>query len=108
MAKVPTPVVRNGLLYLPAGQPIPVGSTTWFGWLAQVTLFRYFFQPGSYRLTLCKQQRRHRFYWYAYLKVDGKLYNAYVGPSAALTADRLQQLGQHLTDKVRLERAHAS
>ena len=101
MAQTGTPVVRDGMLHLPAGQPIRVGSATWFGWLAQVTLFSYQLSPGSYRLTFRKEKRRHRCYWYAYLKNEGKLHNAYAGRSATLTADRLQQLSRQLLEKVR-------
>ncbi len=105
MAQAGTPVVRDGMLYLPASQPVPVGSATWFGWLAQAALFSYHAQPGSYRLTLRKEKRRNTHYWYAYLKHDGKLYNAYAGQSTTLTGDRLQQLGWQLLEKAKNGRA---
>ena len=101
MAQTGTPVVRQGHLHLPAGQPIQVGSPDWFGWLQQAALFSYHLLPGSYRFTFRKEKRGNGCYWYAYLKNEGKLHNAYAGRSATLTPDRLHQLGRQLLERVK-------
>jgi hypothetical protein len=90
MAYQGTPIVRHNTLRLPATSPIAVGSRAWFAWLATASSFCYMHDPSTYRLTLRKEKRRNTFYWYAYLKVDSKLHNAYVGSSPALTAQRLE------------------
>ena len=54
-----------------------------------------------YRLTVRQEKRRHPWSWYACLKEGGKLYNAYVGRSPTVTADRLQAVTQQLMDKAR-------
>jgi LuxR family maltose regulon positive regulatory protein len=97
-------VVRDDLLSLSARQLIRVDTPAWFAWLEQATSFSY--RPGrsSYRLSFRKEKRRHQSYWYAYLKEDGKLHNAYVGCSPALTAARLRAVTQQLVDKARLAR----
>ncbi|MCI0398104.1 MAG: hypothetical protein L0332_10110 [Chloroflexi bacterium] len=95
------PFVCEERLRLPAGRPIRVGSPAWFAWLDQANHFSYQPPSGNDRLTFRKEKRRHGWYWYAYLKRDRKLYNAYAGRSATLTSDRLQQLGRQLLAKAR-------
>jgi hypothetical protein len=97
-------VVRDDLLSLSARQLIRVGTPAWFAWLEQATSFSYRPARSSYRLSFRKEKRRHQWYWYAYLKEDGKLHNAYVGCSPALTAARLRAVTQQLVDKARLAR----
>ena len=106
MAQEGTPVVRGGYLYLSGGRPIPLGSARWFSWLETACLFSYHSTYGR-RMTLRKEKRRHSVYWYAYLKKERKLHNAYAGRSAALTPERLAalleqlwQLGQLQKEKV--------
>lgn len=61
-----------------------------------------------YRLTLRKEKRRNSWYWFAYLKVDTKLHNAYLGRSEALTEPVLSCPRQHWLAKVRRARATGS
>lgn len=100
MAQTGTPVVRAGYLYVAGCQPLPVGSDEWFAWLQTARLFSYQASQGD-RLTLRKEKRRQGDYWYAYLKRDRKLHNAYVGRSASLTPERLASLLAQLRQKVR-------
>lgn len=106
MAKEGTPVVRGGYLHLAGERPIPLGSARWFSWLETAYLFSYH-SPCGRRMTLRQEKRRHRSYWYAYLKKERRLYNAYAGRSATLTPERLAalleqlwQLGQLQKEKV--------
>lgn len=100
MAPCP-PIVRQNLLSLSGQRPIRVGTPAWFAWLEQATSFTYRPAWTYYRLTVRKEKRRHQLYWYAYLKEGGKLHNAYVGRSTALTADRLRAVTQQLIGKAR-------
>jgi LuxR family maltose regulon positive regulatory protein len=94
------PLVRDRRLCLSDQSPVVVDTKAWFAWLAQATHFSYQPTTATYRLTLRKEKRRQRDYWYAYLKNDGKLHNAYVGRPEDVTADRLEQVGSHLIAKV--------
>jgi len=90
-----TPVVLHNYLCLPNATPIAVGSQAWFAWLAIASSF-YYMHPSTYRLSVRKEKRRNTSYWYAYLKVDSKLHNAYLGLAPALTAQRLETVTQLL------------
>ena len=95
------PWIRDDRLCLPNQQPIPVGTSAWFRWLEQSTHFCYQPTGVSDRMTLRKEKRKKQFYWYAYLKRDRKLHNAYAGKTEALTTQRLQQVFTRLLIKVR-------
>ena len=95
---------RNETLYLPDTGPIPVGSSAWFTWLAEAQAFCYQPPAATDRMTVRREKRRHRFYWYAYLKSDSKLHNAYVGKTESLTVDRLHEVFDQLLVKVWAQR----
>lgn len=99
MAYSGTPLVLHHALHLPGTSPIAVESPAWFAWLATASCFSYKPASSIYRLTVRKEKRRNTFYWYAYLKVDSKLHNAYVGPSPALTRQRLDAVAIQLQRK---------
>ncbi len=103
MAYTGTPIVRNGRVWLARlVTEIQVDTPAWFRWLHTVTSFSYALgSPTYYSPTLCKEKRRHDSYWYAYLKSDNKLHNAYAGRTAALSAARLDHIAQALLQKVR-------
>jgi hypothetical protein len=104
MPQTDMPVLRHGYLYLINQPPIAVDTAAWFAWLLQANRFCYRPAASTYRLTLRKEKRRHGFYWYAYLKNDCKLYNAYAGRTPNLTRQRLQQTFSHLMEKVARQR----
>lgn len=106
MAYTGTPVVRNQMLLLDDPlQRIQLDSLAWWTWLENADAFSYLPPRSLYALTLRKEKRRHRWYWYAYLKVGcllgAKLHNAYVGRTADLTTAKLQQVMQTLLEKIR-------
>ena len=103
MAYTGTPLVRNQMLLLPADPPrrIRLDTAAWRRWLETADAFRYLAPHSVYPLTVRKEKRRHGWYWYAYLKSDAKLHNAYVGRSEAVTTARLGQVLQTLLAKVR-------
>ena len=99
MAYKQRPVLRNGILSTQETR-VAVDSPAWFAWLDEASSFSFEVGRGGYRLTVRKEQRRTRLYWYAYLKVDAKLHNAYVGPSATLSQQRLDAIAQVLLEKL--------
>ncbi len=86
------PFVYQNELRLADNPPIPVDSAAWFAWLTTATRFAYQPPGHTFRLTLRREQRRHHSYWYAYLRYDRKLHNAYAGRADSLTSARLQQV----------------
>lgn len=100
MPQTEMPVLRNGYLYLMNQPPIVVDTPAWFAWLLQANRFCYRPAASTYRLTLRKEKRRRGFYWYAYLKNDRKLHNAYAGRTSDMTRQRLQQVFDQLMEKV--------
>lgn len=94
-----TPVVRDNLLLRQGVPSLMVGTPAWFAWLEEVDCFCYLSSHSSYRLTIRKEKRRNSFYWYAYLKVDRKLHNAYLGQARALTEEKLAWALRHLLVK---------
>ncbi len=107
MAYVGTPVIRQQLLWVAeVATDIRLDTPAWFLWLQTATHFSYALaRPTNYRLTLRKEKRRHDWYWYAYLKTDSKLHNAYAGRTLTLSAARLDQVAQGLVQKVRQSQA---
>ncbi len=83
------PVVRNGLLTDVAINSIQVGSQRWHAWLADHTTFTFYGSAGH--LTARRETRRNTLYWYGYRWRAGKLAKTYLGKSAELTQERLEQ-----------------
>lgn len=102
MAYAGTPVIRRQRLWVAnAATAIQIDTPAWFRWLQTATSFSYpLGAPTFYRLTVRKEKRRHDWYWYAYLKTDSKLHNAYAGRTHTLSAARLDQVAQTLLQKV--------
>src|SRR5688572_10875171 len=84
-----TPLVDHAhLREAPDAALVKVGTTAWFNWLEDATIFAYVDDQGSF--TARKEHRgRDSWYWTAYRKRDGKLHRAYLGKSATLTPERL-------------------
>lgn len=100
MAYAHTPTVHRGILVTEQGERIVLDSPQWQAWLEEATCFSYASHATGYRFTARKERRRQRWYWYAYLKHDTKLHNAYLGPAQSLTIVRLDRVGQALARKV--------
>ncbi len=68
------------------------------GWLDQVKQLSSFSFHGRYGYyTACKEyKRRGEGYWYAYVRVGGKLVKRYLGRSISLTIPRLEQIALEL------------
>ncbi|MEZ4865677.1 MAG: hypothetical protein R3C14_43705 [Caldilineaceae bacterium] len=102
-------VVRQQRLWLDrVATDIFLDTPAWFLWLQTATHFSYALRsPSYYSLTLRKEKRRGGWYWYAYLKTEAKLHNAYAGRSESLSATRLDAVGQILWAKTRRQAALA-
>lgn len=98
--------VSQGVLYgeQTHWRSIPLDSPQWFAWLetpAHVS-FSYALYNASQGyidgfITLRKEQRqRGGAYWTAYRRQGRRLRKFYLGPSAALTHARLQEVANHL------------
>jgi LuxR family transcriptional regulator, maltose regulon positive regulatory protein len=69
---------------------IVLDSPAWFAWLAQVPSFAFTGKSGSY--TARKETRHGDLYWYAYLRTGEKLNKKYLGRTADLTIERLEDM----------------
>jgi hypothetical protein len=94
-----TPWVQRGQLITETGQQIFVDSPAWFDWLQTATRFCYSPDHTPYRLTVRKEKRRHRSYWFGYLKHNRKLHNIYLGKTERLTKSFLDQACDRLVQK---------
>ncbi|MGA9221827.1 MAG: hypothetical protein WBZ57_11590 [Pseudomonas graminis] len=91
-----TPTIVGGFLYsdLPA---IPLDTPAFFDWLSLHATF-YFDSPiGSF--TARCEPRAASFFYYAFRRYHKRLYKAYLGRVADLSAARLLQVAQLLADK---------
>lgn len=102
------PVVSNAIL-LDSGPDSPLISLDtpeWFAWLDApiTTRFSYALHNRSQGyidgfMTVRKEKRqRGGAYWTVYRRCGGRLRKVYLGPSAALTIDRLEEVAIRLRD----------
>lgn len=91
------PAVRDGMLYAPPGaNPQQVGAPEWFAWLDEARSFTYASGDGGF--TARHELRSGRGFWYAYRQREGVLRKTYLGRSADLTPQRLEQAAKTLTE----------
>jgi IS1 family transposase len=101
MARSRLPVVFDNRLFLPDGAkdqllPVVVGSDSWYTWLANEQNQTFSFKSRLGTFTARRERKRHGWYWYAYLKRDGKLHKAYLGKSEKMTLERLNMVATTL------------
>lgn len=88
------PKVRNGFLQqesveATSSHTICIGTAAWYSWLEQHSSFT--FETPHAAFTARKEQRPGGWYWYAYRRSQGKLHSRYLGKSADLTLERLNE-----------------
>ena len=93
------PIVRNDLLAacdlgLAISDEIRVGSPEWYAWLADHPAFT--FEGSTGHFSARRETRRASSYWYAYRWRAGKLCKAYLGKTAELTQEHLEQVSARL------------
>lgn len=90
----PTATVRAGVLVCTDGtreRQILVGTPDWFTWVEDAVAFTFTSDAGGFRARKERFQRGGH-YWKAYRKQHGKVFSAYLGQSARLTAERLLEI----------------
>jgi LuxR family maltose regulon positive regulatory protein len=93
-----TPRVEDARLIDPSSPAtaIMVGTPLWYAWLERATTFAFVGSSG--RFTARKERRgRADGYWRAYRRHAGVLHGAYLGQTADLTLQRLQDVAVALT-----------
>jgi LuxR family transcriptional regulator, maltose regulon positive regulatory protein len=94
------PIVQNGVLVGGSHQQseqqlrLPVGSPDWFRWLEQAFAFDVLDPPCHMQAR--KERRANGWYWYAYYRRDGHTHRAYLGKSAGITQERLNEIAHFL------------
>ena len=96
-----TPVAREtGLIYQTAeglSGTMAVGSSEWYGWLADEAHRHFAFEGRAGRFTARKERKqRGGWYWTAYRQASGKLHKAYLGKSEELSLERLEAIAAAL------------
>jgi LuxR family transcriptional regulator, maltose regulon positive regulatory protein len=91
-----TAKVMGGVLYTnDASTGAPVGSPSWFTWLATAHSFYYECPAGAFTAVKERRQRGGE-YWTAYRRLDGVLHRRYLGKADALTAECLASVAADL------------
>ncbi|WP_026735963.1 hypothetical protein [Fischerella sp. PCC 9605] len=82
--KVLPVLMESGVLKLADGELITVGSKSWTTWLSKDQSFRY--EGKIANVTV----RPGKGGWYAYKKIHGRLYNAFVAPKTEVSVEKLE------------------
>src|SRR5581483_5213866 len=96
-------VLDTTLMYQQDGRQVmlPVGSSSWFSWLQTATSFTFKHDAGSFTARKTRASNgRGSWYWYAYRRLHGRLFNLYLGTSEHVTLPRLQKAAHTLTLRV--------
>ncbi len=96
-------VLDTTLMYQQDGRQmtLPVGSSSWFSWLQTATSFTFKHDAGSFTARKTRASNgRGNWYWYAYRRRHGRLFNLYLGTSEHMTLPRLQKAAHTLTVRV--------
>jgi LuxR family maltose regulon positive regulatory protein len=96
-----TPQISDGVLIIQENaqdQPVPVESQAWWDWLNAGSRRVFYFKSALGSFTARREEKHGGLYWYAYRKRGGRLYKAYLGKSADLTAARLNGTAAALAD----------
>lgn len=83
--------------------PVVVGSDAWYTWLADQQVQSFSFKSYLGAFTARRERKRHGWYWYAYLKREGKLRKAYLGKTEEMTLERLNAVASALASQGNLD-----
>src|SRR4051794_3935602 len=87
-------VLDETLVYQRDGRQlmIVVGSPLWYDWLQEASAFTFKNDRGHFTAHKARSSnRRGNWYWYAYRRQQGQLFNLYLGTTEHLTAQRLDE-----------------
>ncbi len=77
-----------------------IGGEGWFKWLEGKDNTTIYVDGYPYSYTARREKRRNKFYWYAFMKLNGTLYKVYMGQSDRLTHEHIfHTIPQKLDDK---------
>lgn len=82
---------------------VVVGSDAWYTWLVDQQIQSFSFKSLLGTFTARRERKRHGWYWYAYLKREGKLRKAYLGKTEELTLERLNAVASALARQGKLD-----
>jgi len=101
MARATSHITDGILTYHDAMQEhtIAVGGSLWWQWLAAEGTTTFRFEHPLCNFTARRERKRDGSYWYAYRTRGGALQKAYLGKSADLTLDRLQEVAAMLAQQ---------
>lgn len=91
-----TPKVIGTMLYSES-DGIRLETPAWYDWLERHTTFYLESPDGSF--TARQEARGSGSFWYAFRRVQRKLYKSYLGRSADLTHARLQHVARQLAER---------
>ena len=84
--------VRQGILEPEHGNMVEIDSHRWFDWLTENQSFRY--ESNEHAPYTARKEKSD--YWYGYRKVSGKLHKRYIGKSAEVTQEKLENIAEAL------------
>lgn len=92
--------VKDGILKLPNGKCIEVGTWDWFQWLgsSDANSFRFETDYGCKNYTARREELKSGEFWYAYKKIGGKLHKRYMGILEELGLERLESIAYKLLE----------
>ncbi|MBV9257655.1 MAG: LuxR family transcriptional regulator, partial [Ktedonobacteraceae bacterium] len=87
--------------------PLDEGSLAWREWLEQATSFAFHGQRGTYTARR-EQIKPDDWYWYAYQRSQKRVRKKYLGKSAALSLQRLEEVAASFNHRPAAEKESAS
>jgi LuxR family maltose regulon positive regulatory protein len=78
---------------------IRLSEPAWSAWLEDNSAFYYQHSTGSFSAR--KQAHRRGYFWYAYKRIDGRLYKRYLGERRNITAGKLVEMAAKFTELAR-------
>jgi hypothetical protein len=77
-----------------------IGSQDWFKWLKGDGNTKFYCDGYPHSYTARREKRRKKYYWYAYMKKDERVYKVYMGQSDKLTHEHIfHEVPRMLDDK---------
>lgn len=93
------PAVVEGTFELPSGRVVSVGDASWFFWLDSPDARSFRFEGRSGTFTARKETpKAGKPYWTAVRRHASKLHKSYLGASATLTLERLEEAAEKLAN----------
>jgi LuxR family transcriptional regulator, maltose regulon positive regulatory protein len=89
--------LTNGAL--PLSSEIPLSHQAWQAWLQTVSSFAFENRSGEHYTIRKERLQRGDAYWYAYRSIGGRTKKRYLGRTADLSFERLEELSARFTEQ---------